>query len=316
LNSGPAVTLPNLIIPGAAKSGTTTLHEALDQHPDIFMSGKKEPHFFSRPPSDARLARYEELFDQSAGHAVRGESSTSYLVIPEAARRIKTRLEDPRLIVVLRNPVDRVRSHFEWLRSLGLEHRPLREAFLADRDQTPDIENGVLETGNYRYYYAHSAYGSNLSRFLEFFTREMFHVITFERLSTDFAVTVGGCFRFLGVSRIAVQQPIHENPTAAVSGTRARMRFALRLALKRFPRFRFLLAPYRLTIGKLVDRMDTAGIDETRDSLSPEDREWLADHLTDEVQLLRRATGYAFAEWSQDFPQPVDNGGRGNEGEL
>jgi hypothetical protein len=75
------MTLPNLIIPGAAKSGTTSLHKMLGQHPDIFMSRSKEPHYFSRKQTPHGLAKYESLFDQSGDCPVRGESSTSYMVI-------------------------------------------------------------------------------------------------------------------------------------------------------------------------------------------------------------------------------------------
>lgn len=81
----PDMMLPNLIVPGAAKSGTTSLHESLQEHPDIFMCRRKEPHFFSREASLDDQRRYEMLFE-------RGESSTSYMVIPDAPSRSQIKI--------------------------------------------------------------------------------------------------------------------------------------------------------------------------------------------------------------------------------
>ena len=147
------MSLPNLIIPGAAKSGTSTLHAALAEHPQVFMSQKKEPHFFARSPSESGLASYLSLFEGTGEYPVRGESSTSYMVVPEAPRQIRKVLKDPKIIFIVRNPVAWAFSHYRWLCSLGLEYRPFRKAFNADRDEVPSIWNSVLNSGNFRYYH-------------------------------------------------------------------------------------------------------------------------------------------------------------------
>ena len=89
------LTLPNLFIPGAAKSGTSTLHDYLSLHPDINMSVNKEPNYYWR--EDKRLEHYAKLY---AGGRYRylGESSTNYMVLPEVVDRIRKTVSDPRFI--------------------------------------------------------------------------------------------------------------------------------------------------------------------------------------------------------------------------
>src|SRR4051812_7635701 len=131
--------LPDFLVVGAPKAGTTALHVALSQHPQIFMSSPKEPKYFLTDdgvqpvqrggPGDAqtisrqvwRRADYEALFDASPSHALKGESSTLYLHDRAAHRRIAATLPDARLVAVLRDPVDRAHSNWTHLRSAGLE---------------------------------------------------------------------------------------------------------------------------------------------------------------------------------------------------
>lgn len=80
--SNSKIILPNLYIAGAAKSGTTTLHDYLKEHPDIVMPAVKEPHFLCR--QDRGVEHYAKLYDDRLGH-YRGDSSSGYLLLPEVA---------------------------------------------------------------------------------------------------------------------------------------------------------------------------------------------------------------------------------------
>src|SRR5581483_6528785 len=130
--------LPDFLVIGAPKAGTTALHVALARHPQVFMSPVKEPKFFltegkplpaGRGPGDAatnrkivwRRSEYEALFDAAPAGARRGESTTLYLRNAQACRRIHEAIPDARLIAVLRDPVDRAHSNWTHLRSAGLE---------------------------------------------------------------------------------------------------------------------------------------------------------------------------------------------------
>lgn len=124
--------LPNFLIIGAAKAGTTTLYDALNQHPEAYMSPLKEPRFFTyvgqqldpRDPVNRRTVTtweaYTELFRGVTTEAAIGEAS-GYLANPSAATRIKAYLPDVKIIAILRDPVARAYSHFLFAKLQGYE---------------------------------------------------------------------------------------------------------------------------------------------------------------------------------------------------
>lgn len=296
------MTLPNLIIPGAGKSGTSSLHDSLQLHPDIFMSRRKEPHYFSSEASPDEQRAYEGLFEESDRCTIRGESSTSYMVIPDAPERIKRALESPKIIFILRNPVDRVASHYRWLQSLGLEPRSLRRAFSADIGATPSMDEAVLNSGNFRYYHQHSSYGTALERYLAYFDRNQIKVVTFESFITAHARTMRECFEFLGVPEGVRVEEVRSNTTQNVTGIRGSVRSFARTMHSRFPSIRRLQWAYlglgRTALGIAEQKLSPGG----RRGLKPGDRVWLADQLADDVEKLRTIWGEDFSEWSSDFP--------------
>ncbi|HEY2286623.1 MAG TPA: sulfotransferase, partial [Streptosporangiaceae bacterium] len=129
--------MPDFLVIGAPKAGTTALHVALARHPGLYMSPVKEPKFFLTDgpppakggPGDALTYRehvwrrpdYEALFDPAPPGTLRGESTPLYLYDRAAVRRIRETLPGARLIVVLRDPVERAHSNWTHLWSAGLE---------------------------------------------------------------------------------------------------------------------------------------------------------------------------------------------------
>ena len=143
------MTLPNLFVPGAAKSGTSSLHEYLNQHPDIFMSNMKEPHFWTSPQKYGNFEWYSSLFEESSTKKYRGESSTGYMVFDHFLDRVTKYVEAPRFIFLLRNPIDRTYSHYRWLKGLGSEKLSFRSALEKDKDTLPSHANALRE-GNHK----------------------------------------------------------------------------------------------------------------------------------------------------------------------
>ena len=111
------INLPNLLIVGAAKSGTTSLHNYLKQHPDIFMTKHKEPHFLINSEIGTgrvhkaviTLQDYKKMFETDGKYRYKGESSVMYLAFPEfSIKNIKRYLmPDVKIIIMLRNPIER-----------------------------------------------------------------------------------------------------------------------------------------------------------------------------------------------------------------
>ncbi|MDX1600396.1 MAG: sulfotransferase [Anaerolineales bacterium] len=177
---------PNLFIVGAMKCGTTSLHHYLNQHPDIFMSEPKEPQYLVDSPWYPKdLDWYLELFREAGDAIYAGESSTFYSklpVYPGVPERISRLSPDARIIYLMRDPIDRIISHYwHMVRQIG-EWRPLRH--LLD----VDVE-----------YLAYSDYALQLEPYLDIFGRDRVYTLTLEAMKTDPQGEVAGVVRWLGL---------------------------------------------------------------------------------------------------------------------
>jgi len=178
---------PNLFIIGAMKSGTTSLHEYLDTHPQIAMSDVKEPGYFVEELGLHKgEAWYLSLWDQDPQYRYRGESSTHYTKLPifqGVPERLHRFSPEARLIYIMRNPFDRVVSHY-WhaLRDEyhGGELRPLLKAVKDDPG-----------------YLAFSDYAMQLKPYFERFGKEAVLTLTFEALVEDPQREVDRIYRWL-----------------------------------------------------------------------------------------------------------------------
>jgi len=188
--------LPTFLVIGAMKAGTTSLGEYLGVHPEIFVTAEKEPHFFSfRDRQALGLEWYESLFDRADGAIARGEASTTYTKYPRfpgTPARIAQVVPDVRLIYVVRQPVDRIRSQYLHEVSRGQQVRPLAEV-LRERPTYVDT----------------SRYGLQLDQYLEHFPAGQLLVLTADQLRHDRQATMARVFGFLGVDPAAAQGALH-----------------------------------------------------------------------------------------------------------
>jgi hypothetical protein len=177
--------LPNVVIIGAQKCGTTALHSYMARHPEIAMSKPKELDFFVEGRNWERgVDWYRGHFDPEA--PVRGESSPNYTAdpnLPGAAERMADVVPDAKLIFMVRDPVERARANWIHTYSNRVEDRPLREALL-----DPQAE-----------YLARSRYHHQLSRYLEHYPMERILVLEQDELLEDRRSTLTRVWQFLGV---------------------------------------------------------------------------------------------------------------------
>jgi hypothetical protein len=195
--------LPNLIIPGAAKAGTTTIHNFLAQHPRIFLPRVKEPHFFS---NDLVWERGIEVyvrthFKGAAGFAVRAEATPHYLFYEKAAQRIAEVLpaSHQRFLIVLRDPVARAYSLYWNMVHEGHETLSFEEALAQEdgREGTREIER----IGGIRWqYYDSGLYAKQLECWFQHFTRERFLFVLTEDIQFDPKGTMDRVFSFVGLT--------------------------------------------------------------------------------------------------------------------
>src|SRR5919106_535618 len=194
--------LPDFLVIGAYKSGSTALQEALRAHPDVFLPAKG-PSFFAFDeaatddrPLPAGTVRdwdvYQALFAAAPAYAVRGEVSPEYLANPWACDRIRARVPEAKLVALLRNPVERAYS--DWLMYVrdGLE----QEDFATALDAQEERRRAGSPTG---YYLETGFYGRQLRPYFGAFPRERIQVHLFEDFAADPGAVMRSLFVFLGV---------------------------------------------------------------------------------------------------------------------
>jgi Sulfotransferase family len=203
-----AMRLPNFLVIGAARSGTTTLHYSLGRHPEIFVSPIKETNFFlfddagelpawvdeaARRQIPSTLEDYAALFeDATAHHLAVGESSPSYLHGP-VARRIKAKLPDVKLVAILRQPVEQALSYYAtWHDGRTPPAEQIDEFVSALASDAPG-PGGALPLAKHGLYHRH------LAPFFEQFDRRQIKVTLLDDLERDSAALFRDLFRFLEV---------------------------------------------------------------------------------------------------------------------
>lgn len=201
---------PNFLIVGAAKSGTSSLDRYLGQHPEVYIPPKKEAHYFSIPdfpptfrgPGDEGMNEYTirdrdayyHLFDGVKGEKAIGEASVFYLFYPGTATRIKEEIPDAKIIIMLRNPVDRAFSAYMHLIRDERENLSFRES-LAKESQFRANEFEPMW-----YYRELGLYTEQVKRYLDAFGDEQVKVIVFEDFAKNPVAGVQEVASFLGVS--------------------------------------------------------------------------------------------------------------------
>lgn len=308
MNYSSSFFLPNLYIPGAGKSGTSTLHELLNVHPDICMSSVKEPHHWTRSnyeeEKDILLSRYDALFEDKNCRYF-GESSTAYFCFPEFKTRMKPYyIESPKFILLLRNPIDRIYSHYWWLKAMGSEDSSFKEAVLNDFDVEPAEKNRLPE-GNFKSYFQYGLYGKWLVSFIETFGRENIHIITTEGLRNNKLETLNSCFQFLGLQKLSELPEVEKNKTTFLKfpqlykNTKKLLfgKSGLKMTLKKL-----IPMKYRSSLKNKIHEtvFDLTATEKTYPKMTEEDRVWLKNLYENDVKLLKEISGLTFDDW-KDF---------------
>ena len=298
--------LPDFLVIGAPKAGTTALHAALAQHPGLYMSPIKEPkHFLTDGPPPARggpgdvqtyrehvwrRADYEALFDAAPEGALRGESTPLYMYDPEAMRRIREAIPDAKLIAIIRDPVERAHSNWTHLWSAGLE--PIGDFVQACAEEQRRIDAGWA---SFWHYIGLSRYGEQLERIFSLFPREQVHVIRYRQLVDEPAKTLDEIFGFLGVARGLVTEIPRQNVTAHPEATLAHRAVALLLRASA-ALGRFLPRPASDGLTGQLERFLQRHSRE-RQPLSWEQRQELIPRVEADLDLLERVLGADFSDW-------------------
>lgn len=183
------MSLPNFLVIGAMKGGTTSLFRYLDAHPDVYMPPAKELRFFVEERNWGKgLAWYEDQFREAGSARVIGEASPAYTNYPEwsgVPQRISEVLPDVRMIYVIRQPVERMESHYRHETIMGREQLPIDDAVTTDSP-----------------YFFRSCYALQLEQYLPLFDLDRILVLTSEQLRKDRPGAMTKVWNFLDLEPI------------------------------------------------------------------------------------------------------------------
>ncbi len=210
------MSLPNFLVIGAAKAGTSSMYQYLKQHPSVYLTPMKETNFFAlegedihsfkyawaRPDALLRsiteIDGYRKQFNQVAGETALGEICPSYLYLPNTPRNVARYIPDTKIVAILRNPVDRAYSHYLELVRQGRERLDFKSAIMAEKQRT-------VEHWFWDYFYVDMGnYSRQISRYLEYFPRNQVKVYLYDDLASDTQAVVNDVLEFLGLSLISV----------------------------------------------------------------------------------------------------------------
>ena len=195
--------LPNFIIVGAPKAGTTSLYHYLSEHPQIFMSEPKELNFFSKEEiieqglyyQDFKakdLEGYKKLFDKATDRMAVGEGSVSYLFYSDTPNKIKETIPDVKIIILLRDPVSRGFSHYLMDYRMGLVALPYEEiVYKKSQHKYQDLY--------YQQYVELGLYYEQVKRYIDTFGKEKVKIYLQEDLRTDTEKVILDLYNFLEI---------------------------------------------------------------------------------------------------------------------
>lgn len=288
-NSSLSIAGPNFFVLGVPKCGTTTLHEVLIAHPNIFMTKQKEPRFFDTDTYYNRgFDRYlRDHFRGAAGFKARGEASPTYLRSGKARDRIRGDLgKDLRFVVILRDPVKRAWSAYLQECRRGLETETFERAL--ELEPTRLSRDPTCAA-----YFLGGLYARQLRVWFEAFPREHFLVLLTEDLAERPAAVARQAFAFLEVDPDVEFSP----PSPANVGWTPRcprLGAALNQRLKRF-------VPYssRQRLGKLINRWISRPF-EGAPTIDPAIARALRRRYRDEILAVEEIIGRDLGMWRSD----------------
>lgn len=300
--------LPDFFVAGVPKAGTTALHSALARHPSLFMSAVKEPKFFltdGPPPAEGgpgdvktyrehiwRRQDYEALFDAARPGVLKGESTPFYLYSRDAQRRIKALIPGARMIVVLRDPVERAHSNWTHLWSAGLD--PVGDFLHACAREE---ERAAAGWADFWRYTGLGMYGQQLAHLYSVFPASQVLVFRYRSLITDPARTLDRVCSFLGVQTGRLNGLPRENVTVHPHPT---LRHSVVAAARRASAALTTLLPGHIGAG-MADRLEQLLQQDAapRRPLTWQEREALIPRFECDVALLESITGEDFSDWLQ-----------------
>lgn len=282
---------PSFFVVGAAKSGTTALWNYFQQHPDIFVTNDisiKELGYFSNQYGITDENQYKKYFSGATENQIIGEVTHAYLTSEESAHWIKKEIPQAKIIIILRNPIDRSYSLYNWMIMEGYENASSFKKALKLEKERLHNSNGLLHSFNQNYYYLESGlYYNQVKRYLDIFGKTNVLILAYEEFNKNQLFYMNNIYTFLGVSTLSVLDNQRVNKSKSV--------FSIKMQYL----FRKLLNKYynRPRIKKFILKlMKINTVNKKPNKLSHNLRNELKIKYEKDVSLLSNLCNYDFTE--------------------
>lgn len=290
--------LPNLILAGAPRCGSTALCNVLAAHPDIFMVPRKELWFFYTDSVWSRgLDWYRGCFRSHGGERFVGEGTPLYYACPDSITRMERVLPEAKILLILRDPIRRLLSHYhlyvrKFKESLSLEDAIAREL----RGEEPwKLERGA------RNYVGLGRYDTHIRRILDHFSASQVHILLLEELISNPGPRFDDLWRFLTVARGPVNELPRENRGRAFRSPE----MGLLYKDSRLKRLVNSLVPKALVPG-LRSIRDRFALGPAPSNIPPHLHRLLCAEYAEHIAGLERILGRPIPAWKAHFPEHVD----------
>jgi len=274
--------LPDFIVIGPAKAGSRWIYECLREHPGICMAKNTKGTRFFEKYYNKGIEWYESFFKSCGSHMVKGEVDETYISWPESAERISRHIPNVKLIVCLRNPIERTFSAYLQFFRMGL----IKESF----ETALDKHRKILISD--------SLYYDHLSNYLKYFPAENILVMWFDNLKEDPAKFIKKVYSFLGIDATFEPSILYKGINVA---KKPRSRFVNKIAIKTSLQLRkwdLLGSYYKIRNSKLLQRiLFSKDYGKEYPSMSEAARNRLRSEYADQIAKLSDLTGKDLSHW-------------------
>lgn len=262
--------IQRIILIGAMKSGTSSVFDHLKAHPEICVPPVKEPEFFSEQfaKTKYRTKSYDELFELNKNHRFTLDASTGYTKYPMeigVPKRIYESGIKPKFLYIVRNPFDRICSHYNFMQ----QNMKWEKKITADH--LIMVSNYYRQLEQYRFY----------------FKKENFLILDFETFKKNYKSTIAQIYDFVGIEDYTIKDPLHSNRTKPVNRKYKKLQHRLG------GRFMFLPEGLRTSIKNQFKKK----YKEKYIRLSREEKEYVHSCLKDDMLLFQKEYNFDVTKW-------------------
>ena len=297
--------LPNTILIGVQKAGTSSLYDWISQHPEVCgnISVKDFPFFINDKFYKNGLNYLSDIFSSYYnGEKIIIHGNVQYFFNSKSFERIKKDIPNPKFILILRNPVDRLFSAFNYFKKMQLENeKDLITASIKLRNERENSDDFVIRNG--LTYIEHGLYAKQLKEFFKYFNSEQLHICFFDDLIDNNQHILKDLYSFLEINNSYMPKIRSMNQTGKVKSELLQKLFFKKNKIRKFlvDNFLDLLIPLhkRTELRWKIKELNTENKKNNKYHLSITDRKELLRYFIDDIRELEKMLKIDLSSWKK-----------------